>query len=257
MDDTWESEPEEKWPRLLIIIGVLGLLGITGFVLVGVFIATLFKSPPPVPEPVAFRSVAGWGEFYDSSEDCKLSTDADKLTIEIPGTLHDLSSEYRNVNAPRVLRAVEGDFIASVIVSGSVEPAGRPTTTYAYPYQGAGLLVWQDSNNYVRLERAAILRDDRLVSYLNFEQRQRGQNINPRSAQIPDAPLHLRLERQTDRMIASFSPDGQQWTKLPEMAVKLEPGVKVGIAAVNTSTSAFRAEFEKGSVSGAGLKAMK
>ena len=129
-----------------------------------------------------------------------------------------------------------------------MKPGGSSTTNYAYPYHGAGLIVWQDSNNFVRLERAAILRDSRLFSYLNFEQRRGGRNVDPQATPIPDAPLHLRLERQGNRLSASFSPDGQQWTPVPTMVVNLNPRVKVGVAAVSTSTSKFRAEFEKGSV---------
>ena len=91
MDTAWEREPEEKWPRVLVIVGVVGLVGILALVLAGSFALALLKSPPLVPEPVAVRSVEGWGEFFDPSGDCALSTNGATLTIEIPGSVHDLS----------------------------------------------------------------------------------------------------------------------------------------------------------------------
>jgi regulation of enolase protein 1 (concanavalin A-like superfamily) len=115
--------------------------------------------------------------------------------------------------------------------------------TRFYPYHGAGLLVWQDSNHYVRLERAAVLRGSQVLSYVNFEQRRHGRMAGSKGIPVPDELVTLRLERVDARVFASFSPDAKRWTPLPEMALNFVPDLKVGIAAVNTATDPFKAEF--------------
>lgn len=215
---------------------------------VGVFVilfGRLRLGPPAlVPDPPSARSLEGWGDAYDPRGDCRFGAEGHRLTIEVPGSLHDLSVEHGHVDAPRVLRPVRGDFVATVSVVGRVRPQGGRTTQYAYPYHGAGLVLWQDSNHYVRLERAAILRDARVVSYVNLERRVRGRMASSQPAAIPDAPAFLRLERRGSRLIGSFSPDGERWTPLPETTCDFAPDLKVGVAAVNTATDPFTAEFE-------------
>lgn len=197
---------------------------------------------PADPEPL--RSIEGWGRVYDPQEDCRLAVAEDRLSIVVPGTLHDLSVEQGQVEAPRVLQGMEGDFVARVTVAGALRPGGDRTARYAHPYHGAGLLLWSDGHNYVRMERAAIRRGSQLISYINFEQRRQGRMLSSEATAIPDAPQILRLERQGQRLFASFSPDGERWTPLPEMAIDFAPGVRVGVAAVNTATLPLTAEFE-------------
>ena len=57
----------------------------------------------------------------------------------------------------RILRDITGDFDLRVRVAGTRRPGGRATTTAYSPYHGAGLIIWQDEENYVRLEIAADL----------------------------------------------------------------------------------------------------
>jgi hypothetical protein len=69
-----------------------------------------------------------------------------------------------------VLREIEGDFPAEVQVVGSV-PILRPNLVGKYPWYSAGFLVWQDNNNYLRLERARIIFGDNGPVYPNWELR--------------------------------------------------------------------------------------
>lgn len=205
-------------------------------------------NPAQVSEPI--RSIEGWGHAYDPIGDCQFETAESWLTIAVPGTLHDLSAEQGQTSAPRVLREVDGDFVARVRVEGALGPGGAPTCSYAYPYLGAGLLFWRDDRDYVRLERAAIRRGTQVISYVNFERRRRGRLVHSEAAPIPEAPQILRLERQGHRLFASFSPDGDCWTPLPEMAIDFGSSLRIGVAAVNTSTNPFRAVFESLEVAG-------
>jgi len=204
----------------------------------------LRRTPALVPDPPPSRSIEGWGEAYDPKGDCAFEVQGQRLTVRVPGSLHDLSAEAGDVSAPRILRVTRGDFVASVTVAGAVRPGGEQTGRHAYPYHGAGLLVWQDSNQYVRLERAAILRGSQLISYVNFEQRSRGRMVSSQSTSIPDEPVVLRLERQGGRLFASFSPDAKRWTPLPDMPLDFAAELRVGVATVNTATEALKAEFD-------------
>lgn len=201
-------------------------------------------APALVPDPAPSQSLEGWGQAYDPLGDCSFEVEGPRLTIGVPGSLHDLSVEHGHVDAPRVLLPVRGDFAATVRISGEVRPAGGSTTRTAYPYHGAGLLLWQDSNHYVRLERAAILKGTQVISYINFERRRGGRMASSEGTAIPEAPVVLRLERSGGRLFGSFSPDGERWTPLPEMALDFAEDLKVGGAAVNTATAPFKAEFE-------------
>ena len=185
-----------------------------------------------------------WGQVLDPDGDCKVRMDGGRVTIEVPPKLHDLSAEMGTVNAPRVLREVEGDFIAEVTVAGAVTPGGRPTRPRSLPFHGAGLLLWQDEKNFIRLERAAILRDGRPMPYANFEQRKGGALADGGPKALEDKPLHLRLERRGSRVIGSVSFDGVRWTALKELTADLPKAVKVGVAALNSAGTPFRAELE-------------
>src|SRR5262245_56616033 len=75
------------------------------------------------------REIKGWGEATDPDGECKIEEKKGKLTIKVPGSLHDLfpgqKDEKKRFNAPRVLREVEGDFVAYVKVTADWKPGGK------------------------------------------------------------------------------------------------------------------------------------
>ena len=110
---------------------------------------------------------------------------------------------------------------------------------------GAGLLVWLDSNDYVRLERAAIRQGENVITYVNFEQRRGGRLISSQSSQVPDQPLTLRLERRGAVLTGSFRAGDAPEKRLPEMKIDDPAEVKVGVVAVNVASDPFEPEFSK------------
>ena len=108
---------------------------------------------------------APWGDAVDPDGDCQFELDPreDKVRIIVPGKTHILSAEIGHVNAPRLLRDIKGDFDLIVRVAGTSNPGGKATTTVYSPYHGAGLLIWQDEENYVRLEIATECSTGRLA----------------------------------------------------------------------------------------------
>jgi regulation of enolase protein 1 (concanavalin A-like superfamily) len=190
------------------------------------------------------QELKGWGQKVDPGHDCQFRLDGDRLTIEIPATKHDLSVEAGDVNAPRVLREIEGDFIAQVKVSGNVGHGGATTSGRYLAYHGAGLLLWQDERNYIRLERAAIAQNGGGVHYGNFDFRKNGQLASSKGVKLPDQEITLRLERRGNQVLGAVSHDGLHWFYYDPITINQLPRrIKLGVAAINTSTERFKARF--------------
>ena len=190
---------------------------------------------------------ADWGEPIIPDGDCTVDLDRDgnKIKIVVPGTPHVLSAELGRLNAPRILRDVEGDFDAFVKVAGVFHSSGRATLKeYTSPYHGAGILLWQDEDNYVRLEIASDLQHGKPRPYVNFEYRKDGALVASRGLKNKDGSSHLRLKRRGDVIHAAFGPDGSGWTSFPPLSVKLPDRLKLGVSAINTATKPLTAELE-------------
>ena len=93
---------------------------------------------PPISEARPPQTLKGWGGAVDPKGDCRIGLDGEKLTIAVPGTKHDLSAEASDMNAPRVLREIEGDFIVQLKVSGNVHHVGDGLRITTQPITGPG-----------------------------------------------------------------------------------------------------------------------
>jgi serine/threonine protein kinase/regulation of enolase protein 1 (concanavalin A-like superfamily) len=187
-----------------------------------------------------------WGEPVIPDGDCKIDLDRPRnsITIVVPGTPHVLSAELGRLNTPRLLRGVKGDFDASVRVAGRFHPTGKTTVQEYAPYHGAGILLWQDQENYVRLEIAADLQHGKVRPYVNFEYRKDGVLADSRGQKITDDSSYLRLKRRGAEILAAFGPDGIRWTSFPPLTAKLKNRLNVGVLAINTATKPLTAELE-------------
>ncbi len=207
------------------------------------FVAMALWPTAALSQNPSARELKGWGQIVDPDRDCDFRPDGRRLTIVVPPKKHDLSFEAGDMNAPRVLRDVEGDFIAQVKVSGNVMHAGDRTSKRYSAYHGAGLLLWQDQRNYVRLERAAISREDGVVHYVNFEMRKDGEHFGSPGFELPDQDFYLRAERRGGRVCGAVSTDGVRWHYLNPIPVNSPPRIKLGVVAINTSTERFDPTF--------------
>jgi hypothetical protein len=91
-------------------------------------------APVPADQPW----ITGWNDSVDPDKDCKFIRDKDTLTAEAPGKDHDLAIERGLMNSPRLLRDVEGDFVAQVRLDGAFQPSNESTTSARIPFVGAG-----------------------------------------------------------------------------------------------------------------------
>ena len=88
------------------------------------------------------RILKGWGEAIDPDGDCSIHLADGRLTIKVPAPMrrkgHGLEAERNTLNAPRVLRDIEGDFIADLKVDGTFKPVGKRQLPYPTPSRSSG-----------------------------------------------------------------------------------------------------------------------
>jgi regulation of enolase protein 1 (concanavalin A-like superfamily) len=190
------------------------------------------------------QRISGWGQLIDLDGDCTVKADDERVLFTVIGW-HDLSDDLPK-NAPRILEEVEGDFVVFVKVGGAFKPVGPSTLATRRPYNGAGLLIWQDDKNYVRLERAAVEVNGQTPEYLNFQQHTDGAVRMARiELGLKPEPVHIRLERRNGRLHAAASYDSRLWNGYPPVDVRLPGKLQLGVAAISTSATAFTPEFEE------------
>ena len=200
------------------------------------------------------RAIPGWGQVIDPDGDCTITASDGKITVTVPGTTHDLSSYhsiYKKRNAPRVLQEVDGDFTVEVEVSGTFEPGTAGTLPEAYPFNGAGLLLWDNDADYVRFERNVwVTSQGEHSSYTPlFEYWQNDQDLmqdQPSSKPFFKGPsTWLRITRQGNQLHAAVSNDGTNWIEQNPVTVQLPEKIEVGVDAINTSKKPFKVEFSE------------
>jgi regulation of enolase protein 1 (concanavalin A-like superfamily) len=200
---------------------------------------------PEEPEPTG-TELKGWGLAIDPDKDCKFSPGEKSLPINVPGTMHDFGGPLKKFNAPRVMREVDGDFVLAVKVSGELKPGPKSTNPKGVPYLAAGLLIWSDSGNFIRLERAALLRQGKIVPHIAFLEQEGGYGGAVHNEGFTGAgDCYLRLERKGSRIHGAASSDGASWKQLRPIDTVWQTKLRVGLAVISTSSEPFAVKFEE------------
>lgn len=208
------------------------------------------KAEAPPPEPVAPPPpvLSTWNGLSGPRFDARFVPDGPVLTVIVPGSLHLLNPEMRLRNSPLFLTDVQGDFVAQVKVSGQVRPGTQPIRGMPFPpFHGAGLLLWQDENNYLRLERTSIYSPEgRRLHQILLELCRDGKTQPGQFRDARDADIYLRFDRRGSEVRCSYSSDGgRNWPEIKRQMVSFPNAVKVGISVSNTSPQPFPAHFEE------------
>lgn len=214
--------------------------------------AALLLSAGSAQEVKHGQEVRRFGAVVDPDGDCKIeATASGKVTITVPGTVHDLSFFNPKRNAPRLVQDVSGDFTAIVKVTGEFQPGAVPAIADRVAFNGAGLLIWDNEKHYIRLERSiwTAQNGNTTTHYALLEHWLDGKTTahTPPSA-VPlfkGQSTWLKLQRQGDTISASLSHDGQKWEALKSFNATLPKQVKVGVAAINTAQKPFTVHFEE------------
>lgn len=199
--------------------------------------------PPGVkiarPETAKFvdgKFVDGW-KWIDpdvtQNPACYETKDA-KLTMTIP-TTKDLYGENRT--APRLLKAVTGDF--------QIEARVRFDPTE--DYQGAGLLIYVDGMNYLRLERSfGGLREGGSGIRLDARKRDQYESLTtPGEVPTTAKDVELKIVRRGNVFTAFWRMDEDaEWREVEEFTSDFPETVQAGVVGCNTATE-IKAEFSR------------
>src|SRR5262249_15078624 len=198
--------------------------------------------PPPPPEPPPPPRLETWVGLIGAPWDCQFLADGTGMTMTIPPTLHVLSPDLNLKNAPRLMAEVSGDFVAMVRVPGRILPGTKSVAKLPYTYQAAGLLLWQDENNYLRLEKASSFSEGKLRSlvFLELCRENKVTSIFPR--EVREGELTLKFERRGSEIRCAYSPDrGRTWLELKRQNAPFPNTLAVGVSASNASPKPFSA----------------
>ena len=201
-------------------------------------------SGTPEPDPPG-KNLPGWGTLIDPDGDCKFTPGNRSMTIEVPTTQHDLDSTGKKLNAPRVMHEVDGDFILTVRVTGEFKPGPNSTSLKSVPYNGAGILVWSDSDNHIRFERANWVRGGVFSPNIAFLECEGGYPGANHSEGLRNEACYLRMQRKGSRIYAGISSDGNNWRWLKPIDTIWPAKLKVGLTAISTSSTPFVVKFEE------------
>ena len=200
----------------------------------------LIAAPAPEKKP---PSIKGWGKVIDPDGDCRVATDQGAVLITVPKTHHDLTytDEYTKLNSPRVLQPVEGDFTLQVKVPAFPLPGDAASSGGRHSFVSAGLLIWQDKKNFIRLERAAVEKSP----FVWVERFKDGKSASSRMKGIADKDAGLRVVRKGNRFAFQCDEggEGKTWVEVHAEEVALPAKLRVGVAAVNTTVYEFRARL--------------
>jgi hypothetical protein len=210
------------------------------------------------------KSLSMLSPLVDPDKDCRLVKDEEtcKIKIEIPGNkLRSLAPEVVSLldktkplhNAPMSLIGVEGDFAARVQVTGEMSPgstlpkdAQGNERLLSFTFQGAGLILYKDRDNFVRLERTAGVgaESDKIHKVL-FEVVKGGKRVDSSYVPVPEGPLCLFIMRRKGRATVGTGPNlATQPIPIKGIELDFPAKVKIGLSASNISAKPFTATFE-------------
>jgi S1-C subfamily serine protease len=215
--------------------------------------ASLPDKPGPLQGIEKFstpRTLAHWSCEANLAEGIKMTHSPGATIIDLPGGVPiNNAPQYNLFNAPCALIRAEGDFIATVGVENTFDPGGEgivvPTgKKLPFSFQSAGILIWQDEKNFVRLERSK--GSDGKISMLNrilVEVYKNGREAAVHYIDVPEQPVVLVAVRKGGSLRLLFALPPKQLAVFHEMAVDFNKDVFVGLAAANLSKRPFQAKL--------------
>jgi hypothetical protein len=252
----------------VVVVLVIGAVACAGLCVLAVPTLLLFgvgfwtlasQGPLPERDPMMAEAIQprdadvgmvqhfDWGDAVDPRGECRFHEEAGRFTMHVPGGNYQLLPGMdHNFNAPRLLREVDGDFSAIVEVQ-PFDIKGQPLPGVgSSPYQGAGLVVWQDSKNYIRYLIARMPKVGGPGPCAHTLVFAGGNSRLEKINELQPNQRYLNLERQGKTYRVRWGTDGRTWDDaiaLPE--VDFPRRMQVGLLAVNMSTQEFAPVFEE------------
>jgi regulation of enolase protein 1 (concanavalin A-like superfamily) len=174
--------------------------------------------------------------WTDPNDDATYSLTAHPgfLQVSVPGE-NDLAG-VANYDAPRLLIQRNGNFALETLVEFDPQEY----------YQGAGLLVWQDEDTFLRLEFGFGGMGGDAKNVVFVEQREGGLGL-VNGIDLPDTAnkIELRLERSANQFTALYRWVGGTWQTIGSTELIMNQTIDAGIAQVTQYTSSeVSADFD-------------
>ncbi len=219
------------------------------------------KDVEPKPVPTAEGpTFPGLGPWVDPTQSASSRNQGGAIIVTVPAGIHILSPELNHRDAPMSVMEVSGDFEVRVTVGGGIKPGSKPLKDLPIAFQGAGIVLWENADNFMRLERSAAASPNQpLLNQLLIETCRNGRTAGkPVYKEISDKPVILKLTRKGDDMDYSYSPDGKTWISVKKSAIAVfSEKVYLGIVASNLSPKPFNARFENFTIDQSAAKPKK
>ena len=166
-------------------------------------------------------------------------------------------------NAPMSLIDVKGDFMTLVSVTGDMNPGldaltlpdgvtyldvrGQTKKKPPGTFQGAGLILFQDEFNYLRLERTSFTMNGKpiLEQKILIEVVKNGRHmIDPIYLDVPEDEMMLGIARRNGRVSCLIVVGNRFGLGTRELLVDFKDNVQVGLSASNVSQKPLDAQFQ-------------
>ncbi|MBI1926343.1 tetratricopeptide repeat protein [Candidatus Poribacteria bacterium] len=196
----------------------------------------------PVHDAFAEKLSSDW-VWHDEFNDCSFTV-GNGLEIHAANG-RDLW--HVNLSAPRILRAVSGDFAVQVVCTSPAPPHPVPL-----PQRGegekvskpaiGGILLWRDKQNYLRLDKGT-----HGTYEINFSGCIENKDLIIGRGRLPSERVFLRLERIGGRVNALCSADGEAWFTVGSVDFPVGDLMEVGLHAIgNIDRTLYHGAFPEG-----------
>ena len=198
------------------------------------------------------KTLAKWSCETNLGDGIRMAHKPGESTIDLPeGVALNNAPQSQLFNAPCALTKVTGDFVATVEVENTFDPGSEGVLLpngkkFPSSFQSAGLLIWQDEKNFVRIERSKGSSpggDFSMVHRLLVEVYRNGKEL-ANYKDVAETPIVVGVIRKGGSIQLLFATPPNKLTVFQEMPVDFKPEIFVGIAAANLSRRAFHAKFK-------------
>jgi regulation of enolase protein 1 (concanavalin A-like superfamily) len=177
-----------------------------------------------------------WWYWTDPNDDATYDFTAHTgfLRLTVPAD-NDLAG-ITNYDAPRLWFPYNGNFALETLVEFDPQEI----------YQGAGLLVWQDENSFLRIEFGFGGMGGEAKNVV-FVKQEEGSLILVNGVDLPNTveSIELRLQRDGNQFTAWYRQVGGSWHEIGSTELILNPIVDVGITQITQyTTSEISADFD-------------
>jgi hypothetical protein len=166
----------------------------------------------------------------------KMGQNSLTITLDSKGQPYDLYPG-NNIQAPRLLQSINGNFTVKTTII-NLSPSSLQW------YQGAGILIWQDENHFLRLER-----DNTGLLFISVENGHAQNQVQGMATPLPQ--IELMLQRVDKHFTAYWKvpAPGQLWQEMGNFDNLPLANISVGLDLVNTVGTPIAATYEGFNVS--------